>query len=104
MDVLFVRVLLESQAATLRMSRRKTVLRTHGMKQKTEEEDCKSARKKWKRRGDRLAMNDYEARSRVIEKKPPMAAINLGTDDQSRPWHEAKDRLAMNDQRISGWA
>ena len=38
-----------------------------------------SARKKWKRRGDRLAMNDYEARSRVIEKKPPMAAISLGT-------------------------
>jgi hypothetical protein len=74
------------------------------MKQKTEEEDCKSARKKWKRRGDRLAMNDYEARSRVIEKKPPMAAISLSTDDQSRPWHEAKDRLAMNDQRISGWA
>ena len=31
-----------------------------------------------------------------------MAAINLGTDDQSRPWHEAKDRLAMNDQKNIG--
>ena len=57
MDALFVRVLLESQAATLRMSRRKTVLRTHGMKQKTEEEDCKSARKKWKRRGNKFKIH-----------------------------------------------
>ena len=46
------------------------------------------------------ASNQREAKSRVIEKKPPKAAINLGTDVDA-PWGEKIETSRKDNHQIA---
>ena len=49
----------------------------------------------------RRETDEREAKSRVIEKKPPKAAINLGTDVDA-PWGE-KIETSRKDNHQNAW-
>ena len=49
---------------------------------------------------ERLSAQEREAKSRVIEKKPPKAAINLGTDVDA-PWGEKIETSRKDNHQIA---
>ena len=52
------------------------------------------------RRADDVPTTEREAKSRVIEKKPPKAAINLGTDVDA-PWGEKIETSRKDNHQIA---